>query len=150
MKKNILLYILIAFLVVMNGFFMFKIFGDSHPPDRNPGMFIAKELRFNDAQMNDFTKMNETHHEAMREISREVKELKDALFNQLSATEVNTAKVNDITRRIGEKMRQKDLKTFYHFKEVQKICNNEQRTRFNTIVQEALKRHRKPGKKKPK
>ncbi|MBC8754522.1 Spy/CpxP family protein refolding chaperone [Kordia sp. YSTF-M3] len=126
---------------------MFKIFGDKHPPDRNPGQFIAKELNFDEAQMNDFRNMNRAHHEAMREISREIKELKDALFNELSETGVNETEVNDIARRIGEKERQKDLKTFYHFKEVQKICNDEQRLRFNSIIQDALHRH---GKKKRK
>ncbi|QHI38869.1 hypothetical protein IMCC3317_42690 [Kordia antarctica] len=147
MKKNTLIYILLAFLVLMNGFFMVKIFGDSHPPNHNPGMFIAKELQFDEAQMNDFTKMNKTHHETMREISREVKELKDQLFDKLSETTVNETEINDITKRIGEKERQKDLKTFYHFKEVQKICTDEQRSKFNSIIQDALHRG---GKKKGK
>lgn len=147
MKKNTLLYILLIVLVVMNGFFMFKIFGDKHPPDPNPGMFIAKELHFDEKQMNDFSKLNDVHHDAMRKTSRELKELKEALFNQLEAAEVNTAEVNDLTRRIGEKERQKDLKTFYHLKEVQKICTDEQRLRFNSIIQEALHRR---GKKRRK
>jgi protein CpxP len=146
MKKNILLYILLIVLVVMNGFFMFKIFGDSHPPGHNPGIFIAKQLNFDETQMQDFTKLNDTHHDAMRGISREVKELKDQLFNELSEVEVNKSKINDLTRRIGENERQKDLKTFYHFKEVQKICTDEQRSRFNSIIQDALHRR---GKKKP-
>lgn len=143
MKKNILLYILLIVLVVMNGFFMVKIFGDKHPPDRNPGLFIAKELNFDTAQMQEFEKINNVHHEAMREISRDIKKLKDQLFNQLSETEVNETKINDITSRIGEKERQKDLKTFYHFKAVQKICVDEQRPRFNSIIQDALHRPKK-------
>ncbi len=147
MKKNTLLYILLAFLVVMNGFFMVKIFGDKPPKHPNPGKFIAKELQFDEAQMEDFSKMNDMHHDEMRKISREIKGLKDQLFAEISETSVNTDKVNDLARRIGEKERQKDLKTFYHFKEVQKICTEDQRERFNTIVQQALKRH---GKKKPK
>lgn len=147
MKKNRLLYILLIVLVVMNGFFMVKIFGDKHPPDRNPGKFIAKELHFDETQMQEFEKINNVHHDAMREVSREIKELKDALFNELSGTEVNEVKINDITRRIGEKERQKGLETFYHFKAVQKICTEEQRSRFNSIIQDALHRH---GKKRPK
>ena len=146
MKKNTLLYILVAFLVVMNGFFMIKIFGDKPPRNPNPGKFIAKELRFDEAQMKGFNKMNDMHHNEMRKISREVKELKDQLFAEISEITVNEDKVNDLARRIGEKERQKDLKTFYHFKEVQKICTEDQRERFNTIVQQALKRR---GKKKP-
>jgi Spy/CpxP family protein refolding chaperone len=143
MKKNTLLYILVLFLVVINGFFLFKIFGDSRPPDRNPGQFIAKELNFDEAQMQDFRDINMEHNEAIREISREVRQLKDALFNQLSEAVVNEEKVNDLTRRIGEKARQKDLKTFYHFKAVQEICTEEQRKRFISIIKDALHRPRK-------
>lgn len=150
MKKNTLLYILLVFLVVMNGFFMFKIFGDKPPKGGNPGKFIAKELHFDEAQMKSFSKMNDTHHETMMKISREIKELKDQLFAEISETTTNETKVNDITRRIGEKEQEKDLKTFYHFKEVQKICTDEQRTRFNILVQEGLKRHGRPGRRKPK
>ena len=149
MKKNTLLYILVAFLVVMNGFFMVKIFGDKPPRNPNPGKFIAKELRFDEAQMKDFNKTNDIHHDEMRKISREIKELKDQLFAEISETTTNEAKVNDITLRIGEKEQEKDLKTFYHFKEVQKICTDEQRTRFNVLVQNALKRHGRPGMRKP-
>ncbi|WP_430409053.1 Spy/CpxP family protein refolding chaperone [Kordia sp.] len=147
MKKNILLYILIAFLIVMNGFFMVKIFGDSRPPKGNPGMFIAKELQFNEAQTKAFNELNDEHHDEMRAISREVKALKDQLFDQISETSVNTDTVNDLARRIGEKERQKDLKLFYHFKEVQKICTDEQRERLNTILKDALHKH---GRKRPK
>lgn len=150
MKKNTLLYILLVFLVVMNGFFMFKIFGDKPPRGGNPGKFIAKELQFDATQMQSFSKINDAHHEAMMTISREIKELKDQLFDEISETTTNEAKVNDITRQIGEKEQQKDLKTFYHFKEVQKICTDEQRTRFNTLVQDALKKHGRRGKGKPK
>ncbi|WP_298518348.1 periplasmic heavy metal sensor [uncultured Kordia sp.] len=146
MKKNTLLYILVAFLVVMNGFFMFKIFGDKPPKGPNPGKFIAKELQFDATQMAQFSEMNDAHHEEMMGISREIKELKDQLFAEISSTTVNEAKIDDITRRIGDREREKDLKTFYHFKEVQKICTDEQRTRFNTIVQESLKRHGRRGK----
>ncbi|MGH1384220.1 Spy/CpxP family protein refolding chaperone [Kordia sp.] len=149
MKKNTLLYILLVFLVVMNGFFMFKIFGDKPPKGGNPGKFIAKELQFDEAQMKSFREMNDAHHEAMMKVSREIKGLKDQLFAEISETTTNEAKVNDITRRIGEKEQEKDLKTFYHFKEVQKICTDEQRTRFNILVQNALKRHGRPGMRKP-
>ncbi|WP_046758027.1 Spy/CpxP family protein refolding chaperone [Kordia jejudonensis] len=141
MKKNTLLYILIAFLVVMNGFFMVKIFGDKRPPRPNPGNFIAKELQFSETQMQEFELLNDAHHEAMRVLSEDIKMLKDELFAEISKPTLDEEKVNNLTKRIGEKTRQKDLKTFYHFREVQKICTAEQSKQFNTIVQKALKQH---------
>ena len=139
MKKNTLLYILIAFLVVMNGFFMVKIFGDKPPKRSNPGNFIAKELQFDAAQLEKFSVMNDDHHEEMMQLSREIKELKDELFEYISETTIDTAKVNNITKRIGALEQQKDSATFYHFKEVQKICTPEQREQFNMLVKKALK-----------
>jgi len=138
MKKNTLLYILVAFLVVMNGYFMYEIFVDKKPKGPNPGNFIAKELQFDDAQMEQFSEINDRHHEEMMRIMRDVRKLKDELFAYISEATYSKEKVDDITRRIGEKMQLRDEKTFYHFKEVQKICNDEQRVRFNKLIKEAL------------
>lgn len=147
MKKNTLLYILVAFLIVMNGYFMYEIFVDKKPKGPNPGKFIAKELQFDEAQMEQFSVLNDRHHEDMMRIMRDVRRLKDELFDYISEPTYNEERVEDITRRIGEKMRLRDERTFYHFKEVQKICNDEQRIRFNTLIKEALrppKRHGRP------
>ena len=143
MKKNTLLYILLVFLVVMNAFFMFKIFGDKPPRGSNPGNFIAKELQFDEAQMKAFKQINDMHHKEMMGIMKEVRMLKDELFDYIAAPNHSEAKVSELTQAIGDKIRLRDEKTFYHFKEVKKICTDKQKIRFNKLVQEALRR---PGK----
>ena len=139
MKKNTLLYILVAFLLVMNGYFIYEIFVDKSPKGPNPGKFIAKELQFDETQMEKFTQMNDAHHEEMMTIMRDVRRLKDELFDYISQSTYSEEKVSEITRRIGDKIRLRDENTFYHFKEVQKICNDEQRSRFNKLIKDALR-----------
>ncbi|MEM6687240.1 MAG: hypothetical protein AAF617_15780 [Bacteroidota bacterium] len=117
---------------------MYEIFVDKKPKGPNPGKFIAKELQFDEAQMEKFSVINDRHHEAMMTIMRDVRRLKDELFDYISQPTYNEERVEEITRQIGDKIRLRDEKTFYHFKEVQKICNEEQRIRFNKLIKEAL------------
>lgn len=144
MKKNTLLYILVVFLLVMNGYFMYEIFVDKSPKGPNPGKFIAKELQFDEAQMEKFSVMNDRHHEEMMRIMHDVKRLKDELFDYISQETYSEEKVAELTRRIGDQTRLRDEKTFYHFKAVQEICNDEQRERFNTLIKDALHPPRRP------
>jgi Spy/CpxP family protein refolding chaperone len=149
MKKNTLLYILVVFLLVMNGYFMYEIFVDKRPKGPNPGKFLAKELQFDAAQMEAFSEMNDQHHEDMMAIMRDVRRLKDELFDYISLPTYDEEKVRQLTAEIGEKTRLRDEKTFYHFKEVQKICTDEQRTRFNELIKEALRPGRRRGGRPP-
>jgi Spy/CpxP family protein refolding chaperone len=149
MKKNTLLYILVIFLLVMNGYFMYEIFVDKRPKGPNPGKFIAKELQFDAQQLEAFSEMNDAHHEEMMIIMRDVRRLKDELFDYISQPTYEATKVQQLTQEIGDKIRLRDEKTFYHFKEVQKICTDEQRTRFNQLIKEALRPPHKPGGRPP-
>ena len=149
MKKNTLLYILVVFLLVMNGYFMYEIFVDKRPKGPNPGKFLAKELQFDAAQMEAFSEMNDKHHEDMMAIMRDVRRLKDELFDYISQPTYDEEKIRQLTAEIGEKTRLRDEKTFYHFKEVQKICTDEQRTRFNELIKEALRPGRRRGGRPP-
>ena len=61
MKKNTILYILLAFLIIANGFFLVNYLGRSRKPDgqKGPGDFIVKELNFDASQMERFHLLNE-------------------------------------------------------------------------------------------
>lgn len=147
MKKNLLLYILVAFLLVVNGFFLVKYFGgDSGRKPKNPGIFIAKELNFTDEQMQAFNRINDAHHKEMRAHGRSMKELKDALFRRIGNSNIAKREIDSITQLIGKKEQEKDLKTFYHFQEVLKICDEAQKEKFTKILTDALHTH---GKKEP-
>ena len=150
MKKNLLLYVLLVFLIAVNSFFLFNYLGNSDETEnrnrpKGPANFIVKELNFNDEQMLQFKRYNRKHHQQMRRISDDIKQLKDALFNKISDVLLNENAIDSITTLIGEKVKEKDIEVFYHFKSIQELCDDNQKETFKRIINDAL--HREGGKK---
>lgn len=142
MKKKLLLYILLAFLVVMNGFFLFKQFSSSEskgPQRLGPKNFIAKQLKFDEAQTIQFEKLNELHHEKIREILDAMKESKDALFDQLTNETISNTAIDSLANVIAKKQALRELETFNFFRSVSELCNANQKVRFKTIIKDAVR-----------
>lgn len=143
MNKNLILYVLVAFLIAVNVFFLIHFLGNNQDrPQKerggNPENFIAKELKFDDTQMKQFTDMSDDHHEAIQSISIETRELKDVLFNKISDESVNKQAIDSITSLIGEKEKARDLATFNHFRAIYGMCNESQKAKFNRIIKDAI------------
>ena len=148
MKKRLLLYILLAFLVAMNGFFLFKQFSSSEtkgPQRRGPKNFIAKQLEFDEAQTIQFEKLNELHHEKIREILDATKESKDALFDQLTNETISNRTIDSLAHVIAKKQTLKELEIFNFFRTVSALCNANQKVRFKTIIKDAVRGPGGPG-----
>ena len=143
MKKNIFLYILIGFLIIVNGFFLFNYMGKSNDnkpqdPQRNRD-FIVKELGFNKTQLEQFREHSEDHHETMMQLSEEIRNLKDNLFDKLTDDSMNDATLDSISSLICEIEKQKDKEVFTHFKMIQDLCNDKQKEKFKIILKDALR-----------
>ena len=143
MKKNIFLYILIGFLIIVNGFFLFNYMGKSNDtkpqdPQRNRD-FIVKELGFNKTQLEQFREHSEDHHETMMQLSEEIRNLKDNLFYKLTDDSMNDATLDSISSLICEIEKQKDKEVFTHFKMIQDLSNPKQKEKFKTILKDALR-----------
>ena len=155
MKKNLLLYILLAFLLIVNGFFLFNhLSKPSRKGPRGPGNFIVKELQFNKDQLNNFDELNNQHHKKMRVLSDDLRKLKDELFSKISMASVDENEIDSLTTLIGKKEKEKETEIFSHFRNVQDICNEKQKEKFKMIIKDALRRggdrgQRPPGSRRP-
>lgn len=143
MKKNLLLYVLLVFLIVANGFFLFNHLGNSDEIEsrnrpKGPAHFIVKELNFDDDQMFEFKRISRHQHQKMRRIGEEVKQLKNAMFNKISDVSLDENSIDSIATLIGLKVKEKDIEAFYHFKDIQELCNDKQKEKFKRIVNDAL------------
>lgn len=152
MKKNLLLYILLGFLVVVNGFFLFKHFDTTNqkgPKRPGPRNFIAKQLEFDAAQSQQFEELDAAHREKMNAILDEIRSSKDALFDKLADETVDDSQIDAITTQIANKEKAKELETFRFFRAVGEICNENQKVRFKTIIKDALRRQGPQGQNGP-
>jgi protein CpxP len=147
MKKNLLLYILLIFLIIVNGFFLFNYIGKPHMKGprgpQGPSNFIAKQLNFNDTQLDKFGELINSHKKRMRTISDDLKELKEGLFDNISNMSISESKIDSIATLIGNNEKEKDLEVFNHFRNIQSICNEKQKKYFDEIMRDALSHNKK-------
>ena len=105
---------------------------------KGPSSFIAKQLNFDDTQLESYNQFEKTHRKNMRTISDNLRELKDGLFDNISDTSISQNKIDSITTLIGNNEKAKELEVFNHFRNIQLICNEKQKKHFNSIMKDAL------------
>lgn len=144
MRKNLPLYILLIFLIIMNGFFLYNYLGNGEKKAleerKGPGDFLVKELGFDEFQEETFREIGQEHHQRMQVLSENIRGLKDELFKGLSDASLQDVNIDSIARLIGDKEAAKDLEVFRHFKQVQGLCTEKQIEKFSKIIQDALKK----------
>nr|WP_321233177.1 hypothetical protein [uncultured Psychroserpens sp.] len=147
MKKNIPLYILLVFLIIVNAFFLFNYLGKSNHKGKrgNQNNFIVRELKFDDTQKQKLKDLEASHHKRIRTILEGSKELKGELFDKISMESISESEIDSIASLIGDIEKDKELETFYHFRAIQNICNDEQKEAFERIVKKALHRKGRNG-----
>ncbi len=156
-KPKILTFVIIGLLVINLGTLAFLWFHRPARPDhmtmplremmdnKHTHGFLEDQLNFNDKQRDDLNKLKDEHHKQMADIQKSIKDLKDNLFEQLKVTPVDSAKINSIASSIGEKQKEIELVTFYHFQKVRALCNEEQKGKFDNIFKEIIKMMEMPG-----
>jgi hypothetical protein len=106
---------------------------------QGPSNFIAKQLDLDDTQLSKFNELDDSHRERMRVILDNLKELKGGLFNYISTASFNESKIDSISYLIGNNEKKKELEVFNHFRNIQSICNENQKKHFEKIMKDALK-----------
>ena len=138
MKKNIILYVLLAFLIIVNGIFLFLFLNKPGIKGQKPEDFIAKQLKFDERQLEQFGKLNDSHKEDRRKYADDTKQLKDMLFSKISDENVTSVTIDSITNLIGRKEQAKEMMVFNHFRELRAICNEKQKGRLDKIIEDGL------------
>ena len=147
MKKNLILYILLVFLVVVNGFFLFNYLGRPIMPPGGqragePERFIVKELHFSKTQIQEFDALSETYHNNMRDILYATKKIKDTLLEKITDENASDKEIDSLINLLGEQERKQENLRFYHLKAIQKICNDKQKQHFKGIINDVMHKGR--------
>lgn len=142
MKKNLLLYILLIILLLANGFFLFQHFGDKkenrNKGKRGQGNFIARQLNFNETQLNQFNDIRSFHRKTMRSYDDDIKDLKGKFFSNISNENTPKSLIDSIATLISEKEKLKDIETYNYFTEVRNICEDHQKEQLSFIIKKAI------------
>ncbi|WP_353779491.1 Spy/CpxP family protein refolding chaperone [Winogradskyella sp. 3972H.M.0a.05] len=138
--KNRILYILLGFLIIANGFFLYQFFDKPKKRGQKPELFMVKELGFSEKQMQDFRVMSDLHFDQMQHIAHQIRRHKDELFSKIGNDSIDERDIDSLTKIIGDLEKEKDAKLFHHLRKVRALCNDEQKAKFETIMKDALRR----------
>jgi Spy/CpxP family protein refolding chaperone len=113
------------------------------PPTPQPGgqvfQFITNELKLDSSQQEVYKKLRDEHQLQVRPLQDSIGKAKDSFFDLLKLENVTDSMVENYSSRIGNMEQQRDVFTFRHFQKLRTICNKEQKIKFDSIIQQALK-----------
>ncbi|MEX0314573.1 MAG: hypothetical protein AB3N18_10375, partial [Allomuricauda sp.] len=104
-----------------------------------PGTFIANQLEFDQGQQSEFLEIDRIHHLKMREIGHRSRNLKEYLFSRINDIDFTYEKLDSIADLIGNLHANKEKEVFSYFKQIESICNKDQKAKLETIIQQALR-----------
>ena len=136
--------ITILILVVVNiatWFTILHIIRKHHPPQngRDAANFLVKELGFDSIQKVKYFALIEQHQKEVREIKEQAKHSKETFFSLLSDTAITEDSIKVSARNAFESENQIAIKTFHHLQMVRALCNAEQKSKFDHIIQDVIK-----------
>jgi protein CpxP len=118
------------------------------PPQPLPGgqvfEFITHELKLDSAQQEIYKKLREEHQGQVRPLQDSIGRSKDSFFDLLKQENVSDSLVANLSKKIGDLEQQRDVVTFRHFQKLRAICSKEQKIKFDSIIQQALRQMGRP------
>lgn len=110
------------------------------PPPHQPeiGNYLMHELKFTEAQKNQFEQMRDEHRHEIDGLRKKSREMHDSFFDLLGNSQADSNNVNQMADSITSLQKEIEISTFYHFQKVRTICTREQQEKFDEIIKEAL------------
>ncbi len=106
-----------------------------------PKEFLSHELNFSDKQIQDYDKLIEQHQKDIKAIRESMQKDRDSFWDGLSGS----GSPESAASKIGDDQKQLELITFNHFKKVRELCTDEQKKKFDKVINEALRMMAGPG-----
>jgi Spy/CpxP family protein refolding chaperone len=144
-KSYKMFMIVVSVLIVINcillGMFWFKkdgrLGGKNGPPPR-ANEYLTKELNLTLAQEKKYDVLRIQHFEFTRKLNEQSRKLHDEFFENIKTPVLDTAKAFTIQRKIATIQTMLDTATLNHFRKFRMILDEDQKNKFDKIIQNAL------------
>lgn len=136
--KTKLLPIAILLLLLLNGVLVFMLIKEPNHqiPKKTHRNFLIEQLDFSEHQKDVFLKLDKVHRQKMNSFDFEIRRNKDLLFNSFDNEDFSSS---EFIAAIGKLNTHKEQETYSFFKQVRKLCNEDQKIKFDEIIKKALK-----------
>jgi periplasmic protein CpxP/Spy len=102
--------------------------------------FVIKELSLDEEQQEIYKQLREEHQQQQRPIADSLAKSRNDYFDLLKDTAVSESKLLAYNNRTMQFQQQMELMNFKHFQKLRAICASTQQQKFDSIIQEVLKR----------
>jgi periplasmic protein CpxP/Spy len=117
---------------------------DNRPslPDRGMAAsdFIIKELKLDNEQQLQFIALRDRHHATVIGAQREDRRLHDIYFGLLKTDNPDKGKADSVSALIASQRSLIEAATFEHFQDLRKLCRDDQKKRFDELIDEIARR----------
>jgi protein CpxP len=103
----------------------------------NKTHFLAKQIGFDDNQKDTFQKLHKAHFKKSGVMRKEMSTLREKMFKNIGNPEFSK---DSVVTEIGLLQTQLEIDMFDHFKSVRRICNEEQKVKFDKMVKRIAKK----------
>ncbi len=147
MKINKTAYFLtsmVIVLIIVNIFTLgFFVFRENHPHSRfrdggNSGNYLIEELDFNAKQKILFDEYRQEHHSSVQPMMDEISLEKERFFSELKKEQIDSAKIDSLSKKISSLHQKVDIVTFWHFNKIRKMCDEKQKAHFDELIKEGI------------
>jgi protein CpxP len=105
--------------------------------------YLTRELNFNETQKRQFEDLRNEHHDAMETVLMKDRKMHDAYFDMLQSPG-DSANISAMADSLAANRKQIELITFNHFKKVREICDEQQKKKFDDVINNALRMMARP------
>ena len=102
--------------------------------------FIERELNLSEDQKQAFRELRRDHFMETRNINRDIRMHRRALFNTLQNETADAGKVDSLTQALGEAQKAMENAIYDHFSELRSICDEQQKEQFDRITERVMLR----------
>ena len=106
--------------------------------DNSPKYFLAKSLHFSETQKNTYFELAKNHNKNANEIREQIKIDKENLFQLLKTDQIVDSVKNNAALKVSLSIQSLDILTFDHFKKVRALCTEEQKPKFDELIQKMV------------
>jgi len=150
MKTTNIWTIIVILLVFINSIILIVIWKQGRLSPRAGNQmevkdFLIKQLSLTKSQIGKFETLRQAHHQAIENLDKKDRLLKDSLFKNLSSASVDPKIIDALTSKIGYNAALMDKTTFNHFRALRQILQPAQQKKLDEIIEQVLQMLSHPG-----
>ena len=113
---------------------------DNGARPETPRDYVIRNLNFSDGQVKQYDALIKEHRKAMDQLGNEAIGYRKLLFENLRNEPHSNINTDSLAQLIANNQKQIEIVTYNHFKQVRTICNDEQKAKFDEIINDVMKK----------